>query len=224
MLNPWLDLPASAPYVLPCDRESLEKLIEKIKAKAVADHAINLDSLPEPFIGNPDSAKVILLSLNPGDSPDDKTAHAHSAFRQALLCNLRHGPQDFPFHPLHPDLKWTACGKWWTSHVRELLEHPQLNRQCIAQRLCVVEWFPYHSKKNGVPPIPVLPSQEYSFNLVRQAIGQKLIVGMRAKKRWDEVDPRLADVPYLRNPQAPYISPKNCGEGLFIRIVEALKC
>jgi hypothetical protein len=217
--NPWLDLPSEPPYVLPCDRENLGQLIQEIKAK----DAINLLSLPEPFIGNSASATVLLLSLNPGDSPDDKKVHADPAFREALLCNLRHGPQEYPFYPLNPKLKGTPSDNYWTSHVHSLLQHPDLNRQRIAERLCVVEWFPYHSKKSGVPRTPLLPSQQYSFDLVRRAIGRKLIVGMRAKSRWEKVDARLADVPYLKKTQSPYISPNNCGNELFAKIVEALK-
>lgn len=219
--NPWLGLPSEPPYVLPCDRESLGQLIQEIKTN---DHAINLLSLPEPFIGNSASANVLLLSLNPGDSPDDTKVHSDPAFREASLCNLRHGPQEYPFYPLNPKLKGTPCDNYWTSHVRWLLEHPELNRQRIAERLCVVKWFPYHSKKSGVPRTLLLPSQQYSFDLVRQAIGRKLIVGMRGKSRWEKVDARLADVPYLKKTQSPYISPNNCGNELFEKIVEALKC
>jgi len=223
MLNPWLDLPSEPPFVLPADRENLATLSRKITASGRGEHAINLESLPEPFIGNPDSATVLLLNMNPGDSPDDKKAHDDPAFREALLCNLRQEEQNFPFYPLNPDLKWTACANWWTNHVHWLLEHPALNRQRIAQRLCVIEWFPYHSKRNGVPKRSVLPSQDYCFEMVKKALGKKLIVGMRARGFWTDVDARLADIPYLKNPQAPYISPRNAGESLFSKIVEALR-
>jgi len=67
-----------------------------------------------------------------------------------------------------------------------------------------------------------LSSHELS-RLVRRAIGRKLIVGMRAKSRWEKVDARLADVPYLKKTQSPYISPNNCGNELFEKIVEALR-
>ena len=223
MRNPWLDLPSSPPYVLPCDRESLGQLMEKLNARGVGDYAINLNSLPEPFIGKSDSATVLLLSLNPGNDPKDQIAHRDPAFREALRCNLRHGIQDHPFYALRPALEWTGCGHYWTSHVRWLLEHPELDRSCIAERLWVVDWFPYHSKKSGVPAKAILPSQQYGFEMVRKAIGKKLIVGLRAKRLWGEVDPRLADVPYLRSWQASHLSPKNCGEKVFNQIVEALK-
>ena len=224
MLNPWLNLPAQPPFVLPGDGGSLTALSRKIAAVGSNDCAINLDSLPEPFIGNPETATVLLLNLNPGDDPDDARAHADPAFREALIRNLRHGAQEYPFYPLNPALRWTACGTWWTKHVRELLEHRLLDRLRVAQRLCVVEWFPYHSKRGRMlPDNLVCQSQQYCFEIVRKAIGSKLIVGMRSRQKWAYVDARLASVPYLRNFQAPYISVGNTGHPLFGQIVEALR-
>ena len=212
MHNPWLDLPSTPPFVLSADRKSVMAL-----------SGINLDSMPEPFIGNPDSATVLLLNLNPGDSPDDKKAHGDPKFRENLLCNLRHGVQEYLFYPLDPAVRWTPCGDWWCRHVRELLEHPKLSRERIAQRLCVVEWFPYHSKDaKKLPEKWVCASQLYGFEIGRKAIGKKLIIGMRARKRWTDVDSRLGEVPYLGNHQSPYISVRNCGETLFNQIVDAL--
>jgi len=49
-------------------------------------------------------------------------------------------------------------------------------------------------------------------------------VGLRAKGQWREVDPRFADVRYLRSWQSSHVSPKNCGKELFNEIVEALMC
>src|SRR5205823_11880199 len=129
------DLPVVPSYVPPSDRESLDRLIAEIEAQGFIDHKLNLGLLPEPFIGNPNSATVLLLSVNPGDAPGDKKAHEDPAFREAILCNLRHGTQDHPFYPLYPPLRWTACADWWTRHVRWLLEHPDLDRRCIAERL-----------------------------------------------------------------------------------------
>ena len=223
MQNPWLDLPSDPPFVLPIDRASVSRLNQRIFATGQSQHALNLESLPEPFIGNPETATVILLNLNPGDSPDDKKAHADPTFREALLCNLRQREQKYPFYPLDPDLEWTACAKWWTSHVRKLWQHRELSREQVAQRLCVIEWFPYHSQKEGLPTTSVCPSQQYCFEVVRKAIGSKMIVGMRSRRRWADVDSRLAGIPYLNNPQAPYVSPRNAGDKLFQEIVNALK-
>lgn len=60
MRNPWLELASAPPYVLPGDREPIDRLAKKTVDRT---HAINLGSIPEPFIGIPETASVVLLSL-----------------------------------------------------------------------------------------------------------------------------------------------------------------
>jgi len=165
-----------------------------------------------------------LLNLNPGDSDADKHAHRNPGFRTAIIRNLRHASHEYPFYPLNPEFAWTPCAQWWLKHLRELFEKDKggLNQDTVAQRLCVIEWFPYHSRKSALPIQRVCPSQDYSLELACRAIETKLVVGMRAKKRWTAVHPRFESVPFLKNPQNCYISVGNAGE-LFHRIVAALR-
>src|SRR5579872_6718956 len=107
MENPWLALPPKSPFVLEIDRDALDQYNEK----AVAGTKIKVGSIPEPFIGNPETATVILLNLNPGDSPDDPKAHVDPGFRDAIIRNLRHEPQEYLFYPLNPKFVWTPCAK-----------------------------------------------------------------------------------------------------------------
>jgi hypothetical protein len=57
----------------------------------------------------------------------------------------------------------------------------------------------------------VCPSQGYSFQLARKMLETKIVVGMRSKKHWLNVVPTAQDVPFLKNPQNPHISPANTG-------------
>jgi len=223
MRNPWLKLPSGPRYVLPCDCSGIASLNQRDDAKGKGS-AINDQSIPEPCIGNPRSATVILLNLNPGDSPDDPNTHRDPQFREALLRNLHHESQDYPFYALNPAFAWTDCGRWWRAHLRELLDEARLEPVTVGRRLCVIEWFPYHSRNaRALPRRPVCPSQDYSFELAKQTLEDKqLVIGMRARKRWTEIDERFASIPYLNNPQNPAISIRNTGESLFRKIVKAL--
>ncbi len=171
---------------------------------------------------NPQSAKEVLLSLNPGHSEDDAKAYFDGDFRKAMLRNLRHEAQECPFYGLNPKFAWTACGRWWRAHTRRLHE-AGLSWEAISNGLLVIEWFPYHSKRSALPRKPVCPSQEYSFQLAKEMLGSKIVVGMRSKKQWLMVDERVEDVPFLKNPQNPHISPANTPVELFERIIEALR-
>jgi hypothetical protein len=219
MENPWLELRDASPYVLECDQVGINYLNEK----ATPQTKINFESIPEPFIGNPETATVILLNLNPGDSPHDAKAHADTGFRAAMIHNLRHKPQEYLFYPLNPKFEWTACAKWWTQHLHQLWDMGGLDLATVAERLCAIEWFPYHSARAGLPTKPICPSQEYSFYLARKALGKKLVVGLRAKKMWAKVDPQFAKIPYLKNPQCGAVSVGNTPDGLFDAIVQALR-
>jgi hypothetical protein len=216
--NPWSELPGQSPYVLQIDGTS----IDKYNTLRNNDRKIIVESIPEPFIGNPQSAKVVFLSLNPGHSDDDAKAHSDADFRGAVMRNLRHEPQDCPFYGLNPKFAWTGCGIWWRAHTRRLHE-AGLPWEAVSEGLLVIEWFPYHSRTSGLPIKPVCPSQEYSFQLATEMLASKIVVGMRSKKRWLNAVPAVENVPFLKNPRNPHISPANTGAELFQRIVEALR-
>jgi hypothetical protein len=218
MQNPWSGLPSRSPYVLDIDRAS----IDKYNAGHKDGKKVIVDSIPEPFIGNPPSAKVVLLNLNPGHSCCDAKAHSDAAFREAMMRNLRHDAQECPFYALNPRFSWTACGIWWRTRTRRLHD-AGLSWECISEGLLVIEWFPYHSEKSGLSIKPVCPSQEYSFQLAKEMLGCKIVVGMRSKKNWLNAVPAMQNIPFLKNPQNPHISPDNTEAGLFDRIVEALR-
>jgi hypothetical protein len=58
--NPWLRLPPGPPYVLPEDKEAVEKFNAKRDPKH--RHYLHIDKiLPEPFVGS-QNAPVLLLS------------------------------------------------------------------------------------------------------------------------------------------------------------------
>jgi hypothetical protein len=225
MNNPWNELPTAPPYILPLDRSSLAQL---------AAVNINDRAIPEPFIGNPHSATVVLLNLNPGDSPGDEEAHKRAAVRNSMLRNLFHAKEEYSFYPLNPDPDFasTPCATWWVKHLHELLDKDKggLDRGTMARNLCVIEWFPYHSLiTDGLPENFICPSQNYSFDLAKQALGTaQLVIGMRGQKRWQAVDKRLGRIPYLKNPRNPTVSigntPKDeAGQPLFWQIVRALR-
>jgi hypothetical protein len=78
--NPWVELPNDPPFVLLQDRDTVAQVSKKV--------ATNLSSMPEPFIGDPQTAKVVLLSLNPGDHEEDVDAHRRPDLKEAILPSV----------------------------------------------------------------------------------------------------------------------------------------
>jgi hypothetical protein len=209
MRNPWLDLPEAAPFVLRGDVAG----IERFNTTATPETTIQLDVMPEPFIGRPEAPLVFLL-LNPGFDPATVPLYqSGTPLAVASRDNLRHARRDLPFFPLDPQCLVLPGLSWWSRKLRRLVECVGL--PTAAHDILSVEWFPYHSRRCGL--VPNLPSQQYSFSLVRQAMARNAtIVVMRSAARWIKSIPELASYPRLyrlRSPQNPSISPANCPDG-----------
>lgn len=201
--NPWADLPAAPPYIAPCDREVLERHPQ-------ARDRLNLKILPYPFQGARD-ADVLFLLANPGagELPPDYPSELVEERRRSLTFSHRRDPR-------------FATPTWWHKRLRKLIE--AVGEDAVSSMTLSVEYFPYHSRRYRRFPEP-LPSQEYSFGLVREAIGaEKLIVVVRRKPAWLEAVPELREVDYIevRNPRSAYISPGNLRDQGFARIVDRL--
>lgn len=225
--NPWLDLPVGPQYVLPKDKEA----IEEFNRTAGPDHFLHIDKiLPEPFVGSKD-APILLLSNNPGFSENEEKLRARQSprFRELMRKNLNHGDSDYPFVFLHPDLESNDNGDgWWQRRLRHLID--KFGTQAVARSVLNVVYFPYPSREYGHQRLH-LPShaQEYSFDLVRNAVERKAVVvllrsGKGNQKAWLEAVPKLNGYDWFHlgsNPRAPHISPGNC-PGFFDNVVEAI--
>lgn len=188
--NPWVDLPKRSPFVLPEDKAC----IENFNLKANDNFRIHLEIIPEPYLGNW-NAPVVLLALNPGFKDADLTFHANPRFSELSRANLLHKPADYPFYLLDPSIDRT---KWWDRHLRRLID--EVGCEKVANNVLCVEFFPYHSRKFRHTKCRV-PSQEHSFELVRQAIERDaVILLLRGRKQW------VGEIPELENYRHFYIA------------------
>lgn len=164
MHNPWVALPAAADFVLPQDAP----YIHTWNRVATPEKWMHLELLPEPYLGTP-TARIFLLNLNPGYDEEDATFHqGHPYFIQTSRANLLHAPLDYPVYLLDPQNRASPGAQWWMKHLHWLTD--QYGVETIAHELCVVEYFPYHSSTYGRKQKHTLPSQQYSFSLVKAAM------------------------------------------------------
>jgi hypothetical protein len=185
---------------------------------------IAIESIPEPFIGNPASAKIVFLLLNPGHDQTDKASHSRDDFKAAMFKNLRHETQEHPFYPLNPEFRDTGSAKWWRRRLSKLIERDDVGEQILAEKILAIEWFPYHSCRWAASGRRC-SSQEYSFQLAKKMLSKPgtIVVGMRSKRLWGQVDPEFLTVPYLRSPQNVCVSKANMESDIFEQIVNTLK-
>jgi hypothetical protein len=228
MKNPWLELPGIIPFVL---KEDLP-IIQRFNTRFSPTHPvyIHTEGLPMPVLGRPESP-VILLSLNPGfteadiDNPafEELATEEIQFHREAPIKNLRHEHLDYPFYLLDPKVKDAPGYGWWTGKLKHLIA--EFGQKFVANNVLCVEFFPYPSKRYGY--CEILPSQRYSFYLVKEAMRRNaVIVGMRSLRLWLSQVPELEKYPNffaLNNPQNPAVSPNNCPPDGYQKLQRELK-
>lgn len=213
--NPWRLLPPFPPFVLPDDRDA----VEAFNVRASAEHAVHLELLPEPFLGNPE-APVVLLNLNPGFSDADHAAHQEPSFASASTDNLLHRRAQFPFFLLDPSIP-SPGQHWWKQKLRRLIERTSL--LAVATNVFVIEIHGYHSRRFSSRL--ALSSQRYTRQLVLNAVRRNAtVIVMRGWRWWSELVPELSQnsVAFLRNVQNPTISPSNCPD-IFDTVVTRIR-
>lgn len=211
--NPWSDLPEVPPIVAAVDRPYLTDV-----DVARADLKLHLE--PVPFLGDPRTAKVVVLGLNPGWVPaTDIDERGEYAAQNRLNLTFRSRTS---FFSLDPALASTPGYRWWTSRWRLVAQI--VGPQRLRDGLACVEWFPYHSATFRRLST-TLPSQLFGFALVRHAIRRgACIVVMRSRRLWQESVPELnaCDPIELRVPRSAFVTPSNVGEHGFQRVCDAL--
>lgn len=220
--NPWLQVTKKVPYVAQIDSEVFDndpRLIEKSD--------IRTEVLPEPYVGNPFTAEVYLLNLNPGFDEADLDNMHNEKYVASVDANLRH--QANPgFIFFSEALKWTKGYKWAMQHFAKPLVDEGVGIESLSKKLMSIEYMPYHSrnyKYNG----KAFPSQEYSLWLIRRAMRLgKIIVILRKKREWLDILPELSEYPYyeLNNKQRVYLSRNNFrinGSEAYEKILSVLK-
>ena len=84
----------------------------------------HLGLIPQPYIGNLKTARLILLSLNPGLNHGEYVYDKNESFKKALCSNIKQelGAHDFPFIFLNPKFAWHSGFSYWVKHLNGLIE------------------------------------------------------------------------------------------------------
>ena len=207
--NPWVSLPAEPPFLFPADRPVVEEFNNRT---ANPNYRIETRLLPEPFVGSI-NAPILLLLLNPGVSDEDFALQERTDFQRRVRACHRQEPSPYPNYYLHPNM--SGPGSRWTARVLKPLIK-EFDERVVASGVTFVEYFPYHSRQFKHSRIRV-PSQEFTFRLVRNALCQQATVFIsRGQRIWEEAVPelRLYSLAFTtRSKQNVVISPGNCPSG-----------
>jgi hypothetical protein len=210
--------------------KKIKSLPENKRQKEI-DAKILIDLLPEPFIGNPNTAKVLLLALNPGFQGDAKENikgeyhwHSDERFRKLIFDNINFADTAFPYYYLSNDSFFNTPGHIWCKRVfKELIN--AVGDSELSEKICCIQFHGYHSKRYKYLG-DILPSQHQSFDLIKSFMKTNSpIVIMRSKKIWFDAIKELQEYEnkiILRNPRNPTLSRKNMDEGNFQKLLNSL--
>jgi hypothetical protein len=220
MENPWSALPAHRPYIAPCDRRAIETVLA---VSPEAQRELHFDVLPHPHAGDPNRARVLLLSLNPGWAETDRIEEdGVMDWAPELRSNLAFSATT-PFFVDPRFRATTGGGRWWTKRLRALAAASSWD--LVGERLMCVEFFAYHSRTWRALPVP-LASQEFAFRAVREAmLREVLIVVTRGWSAWVWNVPELYTydrIIRLNSQRWVGITAGNLPSGDFDRVVQAL--
>jgi hypothetical protein len=211
--NPWLDIALEiedAGYENPTsaihrdDREIVEKYNAHPSTKE--EHKLVINLPPEPFWGNPLTAEVAILMLNPGylepynvDMYDvlDKASQKEFIKAKCDTMSMRDGwcvPTKEVMNKKLATIMNLIGGNYWIgksdSKLGYLLsKYPEANK-----KIAIVQLLGYHSKRHGTIPKqllggkPRLPTQDYAIRLVRYMMQQGKVLIISSVKWFDHVD------------------------------------
>jgi len=207
-MNPWHALGREAPFVLDEDHAA----VTRFNATAVDKTRLELDLLPEPFVGNLEAPDV-LLALNPGVSNGDFELHTNEEFRRRVLACHRQESNDWPYYYLDPAV--TGPGARWSARVLGPLIR-EVGVEAVARGVVLFEYLPYHSRQFAHRRLSLL-SQAFSFACVRASLSKAAAVFVtRGIEPWTMAVPELLGYPRLfrtRSAQNITISARNCPDG-----------
>lgn len=180
---------------------------ENIKPEALVNewivkHNIQLNTLPEPYTGDPES-NVYLLNMNPGRRDEEFEKIECNRLKYELLTKLTLS------HQLKHSMWYHMKGHDGYSWIKNKTN--QLCQDMPYPRFFMVEFFPYHSAKGFDFPF-YLPSYSYTNKLLNEAVNKKTIIVMRNYDRWIERLPCNVDMSLLmklKNKQNVSISKNN---------------
>ena len=221
LTNPWEQIKNKGPFILNADK----KIIEQFNKRVSEDYLFIEDLPPEPYIGNPHTADIFLLALNPGyDGGEQKYLNEVPDLQKALIKNLKHQNDKYPLFFLDEQFRESPGFKWWERILKPVLANTNDDYLLLSNKICELQFFPYHSRKYK-PLGHDIEAQQYTFGLLKNAIvNKKMIIILRSEKLWVKAVPELlGNYARLNSYQNVVISEKNLGKERFEHLISLIK-
>lgn len=203
MENPWKKLineinqeGFDGNYVLKEEQAIVERFNKKINNDL---YKIHTQIMPAPFMGDVVKAPIVILMLNPGYTKEEDKVGYYNKYQDWWINEVQHIPtkSNFPFFALEEE--YSKSSPYWATKLKPITLLSPTEK--VAKNICNIQFFPYHTEKyrnihknlyNAESFDNYLPSQEYNFQLVKNAIARNaIIIITRSKKMWLKAIPEL---------------------------------
>jgi hypothetical protein len=215
--NPWVELPTSAPLVLPVDAPYLRAF----HRHEPDQRHFRLDLPPDPWLGCWD-APVVLLLQNPSFNDADTAVFARQDVVEANRRNMIDDAGGRPHYWLDDCFVGTYSGTWWRKTLSRLIQ--DIGTAATARAVLVVEMYGYRTREFRALPVTI-PSQRFALEVVDQAIGRDATVVLpRAAPLWEVAYPTLLDYPRTLHGRSrnAIVSPGNLEPGGYDQVLGAI--
>lgn len=156
MNNPWIGLSSKAPFIAELDKDIVET-----SPKAFGH--VRFEIPPDPYLGNLEKAKIVLLVLNPGFVDEDIVSFKNKGYIEQNKKNLTHQAEP-GFYVLNEKFSFSGGYRWWMRILKRPIEDG-VSTNSLADKLLCLQYFPYHSPTYTHIPT-YLPSQHYTTHFL----------------------------------------------------------
>jgi len=180
--NPWNDILTitNGNEKIIVARDDWEQIKDYLDQKTKDEYKLQLDVYPQHYVGNIKTAKIIVLSKNPGYSEDFKNLYEdNKEYQQTCLNNLQLKENEVKFHAFDLDQgdKFGYWGKRFKHWFKDVKTNDELKKYSswFSEYVALAEYFPYHSIKydSKLDKSSYLPTQQFLFNLIGERIADK---------------------------------------------------
>lgn len=206
-------------FVLKAEQNAIQEFNETVSET----YKIHTEIMPSPYMGNVETAPIVLLTLNPGFDKKEVEKGFHGKYNHWLEKELVHEHINPELPLFNLDESYREDSSYWFNKLKPL--HQRYGIKAVADKVCKIQYFPYTSQKfrkissrllSKEIGLEYLPSQLYNFWLVEKAIERNAVIILtRSKDLWFKAVPALKNyqnIYFTNSSQNITISPKNCPE------------
>lgn len=245
--------PDGPPYLLPADRQLLSTLGDgacncfsswssysrSFDFAKLNNTALHLGLLPQPFFGNPATASVVVLALNPGVGPHDYFGEYRvPAYRRALVRSRKTAGASAGFLFLDPRFSWHGGFGYWHGRLRaviaQLASHwrvpvPRATEK-FARLFATIELLPYHSTAfgmsakimNHLPSVHLARAFVHDVLIPRAQANRCLIIVTRSARYWRLRKGRNVLVYRGTEARSAFLTPRSRGGARILAFLKAV--